>query len=423
MRRNRAGRWAGASAARVGHCGDASGRRVHAVDVVHAADVEDPHALGLEVGIEVDAGHPVEEHGRERRGLQRDDVRVHDALDGTCERQLRTRRWVVHPDSIQRRGSHRARRGEPVGGAGDDSRSLEQAALRPAHQQPTGTVAQRKCRLEATAWRRTRDRAHGVDGRRLLRGPGQYATIRCGRLCVLHVVRELDVEQFAAALRRDEWLGANQQVAVAHRTRIEELDRRAVRAGLVAVRAVQQLEPAAVGPHRIDAHLVVPGSAVPAREDDPAVVEHGRIEVVALVERDLLDVGAVGAHDVQHERRLVAVLVLRVELWLAFVEQDRLRLALAGRAEDHAPVGKVVWCDVVALAGDDVRADQAAQLAGRNDVFPDVPGRLVLGLCSRHERLMQREHDPRAVVGRLHVAHVALALRDAGGDVALGGRR
>jgi hypothetical protein len=46
------------------------------------------------------------------------------------------------------------------------------------------------------------------------------------------------------------------------------------------------------------------------------------------------------AHDVQHERRLVAILVLRVELWLAFVEQDRLRLALAGRAETTRPSGR-----------------------------------------------------------------------------------
>ena len=142
----------GASAARVRHGGDAARRRVDAVDVVHAADVEEAHAFRLEIGIEVDAGHPVEQYWRERRGLQCDDVRVHDTLDGTCQRQLCARRRVVDPESIQWRGSHGARRGEPVGRAGDDSSSLQQSALRPAHQQPPRAIAQRKCRLEPTAW-------------------------------------------------------------------------------------------------------------------------------------------------------------------------------------------------------------------------------------------------------------------------------
>ena len=71
---------------------------------------------------------------------------------------------------------------------------------------------------------------------------------------------------------------------------------------------------------------------IPAAEQHLAVVEHRRLEVVALIERHLLElVAAVVAHHVQHERRLVAILVASVELRLAVVEQDRLRRLLARR--------------------------------------------------------------------------------------------
>ena len=49
----------------------------------------------------------------------------------------------------------------------------------------------------------------------------------------------------------------------------------------------------------------------------------GRLVVAALVERDLLElVAAVVAHDVQHERRLVAILVARVVLRLAVIDAE-----------------------------------------------------------------------------------------------------
>ena len=44
---------------------------------------------------------------------------------------------------------------------------------------------------------------------------------------------------------------------------------------------------------------------------------------------------------------LVAVLILRGELRLAFIQQDGLRLALAGGGEDDAAVGQEVRRDIV----------------------------------------------------------------------------
>ena len=44
-----------------------AGGDVDAVDVVDAADVEDADALGVELGVEVDAGDAIEQHRRQAR--------------------------------------------------------------------------------------------------------------------------------------------------------------------------------------------------------------------------------------------------------------------------------------------------------------------------------------------------------------------
>ena len=86
----------------------------------------------------------------------------------------------------------------------------------------------------------------------------------------------------------------------------------------------------AVGIHLIEMNAVGVAGVVPAAEHDLAVVEHHRLEVVALIERHLVQVGRVAriAHHVQQIRGLVAVLVERLELRLVLVEQDRLRLCV-----------------------------------------------------------------------------------------------
>ena len=168
-----------------------------------------------------------------------------------------------------------------------------------------------------------------VGSARVCAGPGMPA-LGATRLRVVDEVLRVDEDQVAA------FAGAVRTGAPApacgrpHRARAHELnDARLARgridgAGGVAVRAVQQLQVGAVRVDAVQIELVVVDVMFPAREHDAAVRQHRRIEVVALVERDLVDVGAVGVHHVQHERRLVVVLVLGGELRLVLVEQDGL---------------------------------------------------------------------------------------------------
>ena len=82
--------------------------------------------------------------------------------------------------------------------------------------------------------------------------------------------------------------------------------------------------------------------------------------------------------------RLVAILVLGVELGLALVQQDRLRLALARGREDDATVRQVVRRDIVALASATMsEAITRRSAVGGEVVFPDVPGGLVFLVLRR----------------------------------------
>ena len=75
---------------------------------------------------------------------------------------------------------------------------------------------------------------------------------------------------------------------------------------------------------------------------------------MALVERDLVDVRAVGVHHVQHERRLVAVLVLAANCGLPSSSRIAFDWRWRVEREHDAAVGQVVRRDVVAFLGDDV---------------------------------------------------------------------
>ena len=65
---------------------------------------------------------------------------------------------------------------------------------------------------------------------------------------------------------------------------------------------------------------------VPAAENDLAVRQRCRVEIVALVKGNLLYTpdGAVIVHDVQVERKFVLVFVKRRKTRLAFIQQHRL---------------------------------------------------------------------------------------------------
>ncbi len=201
---------------------------------------------------------------------------------------------------------------------------------------------------------------------RCLCGTREHAEVRARRLRVVHVVRDVDGDELAAELGAGVGPREREHATVGHRARVEELHSRAVGAGRVAVGAVEQLESRAVGINRVEVDRVVAAGVVPAAEHHAPVGQHRGVEVVALVEGELADVAAVRVHHVQHERRLDAALVQRRELRLALVEQHGARLALARGGEHDPPVGQVVRREVVAVLGDDVGGDHAAQrVAGR----------------------------------------------------------
>ncbi len=206
--------------------------------------------------------------------------------------------------------------------------------------------------------------------------------------------------------------------------RADELDLAAVRARQVAVPSVQELQVAAVRIHRIEIDSVHSARVVPAAEKNLAAVEHDRIEVVALIERHLMHVAAVGVHHVHHVSGLFPVLVLGIELRLALVEQDRLRLPLASRGIDDAAVGQVIRRHVLTRSRRDVGGDQPVKRVGSDLVFPDGPGRLVVHVLGRVEGPAHREQHLLAVLRDLHTHHVTGALGLTNGDVPLhGGRR
>jgi hypothetical protein len=97
----------------------------------------------------------------------------------------------------------------------------------------------------------------------------------------------------------------------------------------VAVGAVVKLKIGAVGMCAVQVHRVLTGRVIPAAPQDAPVGQHGGVAVVALVEGDLMHLGAVGVQaagvvDLQYERRLLPILILRGELRFALIEQDPL---------------------------------------------------------------------------------------------------
>jgi hypothetical protein len=70
---------------------------------------------------------------------------------------------------------------------------------------------------------------------------------------------------------------------------------------------------------RISDAVIRPG-AVPSAEHDPAIIENGGVQVVALIEGDLLQARPVGADDVQVECKFIAILVHVRECAFAFVQ-------------------------------------------------------------------------------------------------------
>ena len=175
-----------------------------------------------------------------------------------------------------------------------------------------------------------------------------------------------------------------------------------------------------------DRELVAAADMVPTRIHDFTGGQHRRVAIVALVERDLLDVGAVVVHDVQYRNCFALVLV-------GVTVADRTRLAaggclaargLASRGEHDLAAREIGRVDVVTLGRNRVGADDPAHGAVAQVVFPDVPGRIVTafvvriaaGQCGGRATAHGKQYLG-AVVRNLRIGDVARAVGIRAGDI------
>ena len=106
----------------------------------------------------------------------------------------------------------------------------------------------------------------------------------------------------------------------------------------------------AVRVHAIEVYTVVAGLAgiVPAAEHNGAIIGHHRVEVVALVEGNLLNVLAIIIHHMQNKGGAVSLLVQTGVLGLAFIKQYRFRDPLTGGGENDSAIGQIGRRNVLA---------------------------------------------------------------------------
>ena len=401
-----------------------------AVDVVDALDVEHADGLRHQIRVQLDAGRLVEDDRRSHLRLEDHHLAVHHALLADDDGLLGVLHRIVHPDAVQRVGLDEVGILQIlVGARGVDRRRrvrdlVHQPALAPGHQQPVRAVEQRRHEgVPALHHRLILVEAQLARDQQFLR-VGEQPLIGEGRLVVLD--ERVGVDRDGHRSEPGLVAGGPQhhhQAPVRQLLGLHELHGLAVRSGVVAVHAVEKLEVGAVRVGAVEADAVDVGHVVPAAEHHPAVVQHGRVEVRALIEGDLVKVGAVLVDDVERERFVVSILVEGGELRLALVEQDRLGPPLPGGGKHDPAVRQKARCHVLTVLGRDVGLDHPPQLVQLQVVDPDVPGRLIVlvevGVFGR----THREHQPGAVeTGRqiLDVVERRIAVvvvgKDPGGD-------
>ncbi len=143
------------------------------------------------------------------------------------------------------------------------------------------------------------------------------------------------------------WLGNGQQLTVQCQLGREEGG--CLTAGQAVV-AVARRQARSVGVELIEAQPVL-RETIPAGEQHPALDVDQRLQVVALVVADLVDIAPVRIHHVEHQGVLIVVFGLGRELGFAVVKQHRPVAALAGGAEQDAVIRQVLWADVLTCLG------------------------------------------------------------------------
>ncbi len=262
--------------------GNAAGRGVDAIDVVHAADAEDARALRQQLIRVVHTGDAIENDRGERLRRAGDDFRIDEAFLRCDDRLLRVVAHVVDINAVQRGRFDRRidRVVEAVRSAGDDATFFDEPALRPAHEQTIRTIEQGGRRTETTARGRSGNRPYIRRECAHLRRTSQARIRRARAARVVDVIRRIDEHEIAAFVRAGERANECERAPILHRTRLKKLNRRGFvrlrieRAGRVAVRTIEKLAVAAVRPDHVQVHLAALERLFPVRIDDPSIAQH-----------------------------------------------------------------------------------------------------------------------------------------------------
>ena len=176
-----------------------------------------------------------------------------------------------------------------------------------------------------------------------------------------------------------------------------------------AERAVADEDVGAVRIGDENREMVARADMIPARKHDLAVAQDGRIAIMALVERNLMDIAAVGVHHVQN-RRALAVVFVEVGVGLGIpLREHFLAARLAVRGEHDAAIRQIGRIDIVTQVGDRVVGDETVHYPGRQIHLEDAPATVV--------RTAHRKQHALGVVRNFRIGDVALALRVARGEV------
>ena len=418
----------------------AFGHAVQTIRVVDAAHFDQRHVLRSQSRVH---GRRLDDIGLGARD-QCDRVGQHEPLGRRGHDQPGLFRRVEHVDGVSRRRVVLHAIGRPCGhgavavteggllGVGERRAGHDGAVARHltgavSHQDAVGAVPQRVRRGGTAGQRKAAPVGHLARRIQRVGGGGRLAALRrhagAGRRVVLGVARRVHHQQRPALLRARQRHQRRHQLARVAAARVHVA--RVQKAVAGALRTVEHEHVGAVGLAAKDGEAVAVGHVFPAREHDVAIgTDHG-VALVALVEADLLDVAAVRRHAVQVHDPLALVLVSRKVGPAQGLHAAALGLAVAG--ENDAAVGRQVdRVDVIGVAaGGDAPEAAASEARARHVVFPDVPaaraGRLAIDGGCVAGGAAHGEDDLLAVVADLGVGRVALALREARGEVVFGG--
>ena len=370
--------------------------------------------------------HLVEDHRRQRPRLQRDHLGDHDAFD-----RAGTRLGGVAPDRRSRRCTAAGGRHRPGPPAAPPCRARSAAWPVPSPsssrhcvqltKQPVGAVPQRKGRAKRPPGEGPGDRAHVVGGGRRLRRPGQPALVGSAAACSPRSCwcRSSTGRRRGRAPRTGAPGPASGRSAML-RGRVNWMSV-AVGAGRVAARAIQQLQVGAVGFASCTGGSSCPGArSQRLNTTRPSCSTVGSRSWLWLKEIWWMSVPSAFITCSTKARSLRFRSAPRTAACPRRAGWPSTGAGASRRTRCGRPAGSAARRR--GLPGRGVRGDHAAQLLGREVVFPDVPGRRSSARPLDHPAAHARR---RACLPSDETSTSLMSpvpLRDAVGDVALGRR-